>query len=139
VLRVRVIEERRAQGDLARSEALLHAADREVDARRAGYLERPRAAGALSPSALRAVELQGLRCLERVDEARAERDAAVARRDDAAAALSRRSVRRKSTERLLERREQEQAHAGRVAAQRELDERILLGRDGRERSSGGTS
>jgi hypothetical protein len=136
VLRVRVIEERRARGELARADAAVRAADGEINDRRRAYARRPRPAGLVSASGLRAVELLGLRCLERVAEAVAERDAALWRRDEAAAGLSQASVRRKSTERLVERREAEAAHQAQLAAQRDADELVLLMRRQGEGAAG---
>lgn len=132
VLRLRGIAERQAAGALAGAQRDLRQAEELVAQRCAATAATPLAGAPLSPLQLRALELQRLAGHDLVQAAVSARDEADERRGELARAWSLASTRRRSVERLDERRSAEAAAAARAAADRALDEIVLLVH-GRER------
>jgi hypothetical protein len=126
--RLRAIEEQRAQAAAARAQLAAQAAEHTAASARDAYAARPQPDLALTPVALRALQLQGTGALEVLQEALLARDEADHARRGAQDALSMATARRKSVERLTQRRMVEASRAAQAAAQRSLDELVLLGR-----------
>jgi flagellar biosynthesis chaperone FliJ len=126
VLRLRELEERRAQAAAARAELARREAEEQVESRRAAYAARPVPLDRLSPLHLRALELQGVGALDELQNAHVYLDDVTAERDRADGDRSVAAVRRKSVERLRDRRREATTRAAQVAAQRSLDELSLL-------------
>lgn len=127
VLRLRSLAERQARGRLAESERELAKAREMLERRREA--PQPEAPGdVLSPLQLRVLSMQGVRSHELLmaaaDEAERNREA----RDDAKRNWSEATRELKSTERLEERRRTQVADAARLAAERALDEMVVLRR-----------
>jgi hypothetical protein len=126
VLRLRALEERRAQAAAARAEQARRDAEAQVAARRGAYAARPVPLERLSPLHLRALELQGIGALDELQNAHVYLDDTTAERDRADEDRSAAAIRRKSVERLRDRRRDATVRAAQVAAQRSLDELSLL-------------
>lgn len=127
VLRLRSLSERQARGRLAESERELAKARELLEHRRHAPLpEAP--AEILSPLQLRVLSIQGVRSHELLQEAAAEAERNRAARDDAQRRWSEATRELKSTERLDERRRSQVAEAARFAAERALDEMVVLRR-----------
>lgn len=126
--RLRAIEERRAQADAARAQRDARRAEARVGDARHHYETRPAADEMLGPVQLRALQLMGTGALEVLQEAVVARDDADEVRRGAQDALSLAAVRRKSVERLAERRMVEAARVAQAAADRALDELMILRR-----------
>lgn len=126
VLRIRHVAERLALGAVARAERELAEAQRRVDAAREAYDARQHPVQPVTPNQLRLLELQGLAQLEIVQDTAADRDLTAERRAELQQAWALASVQRKSTERLADRRAEERAVTARRAADRALDEVVVL-------------
>lgn len=127
VLRLRALAERKARGELAHAERELQLAQEMLRRR----VETPRPempAELLSPLQLRALAMQGLRSHELLQEAAAEAERNRKLRDEAQQHWSDASREHKSAERLDERRRTQIAEQARVAAERALDEMVVLRR-----------
>lgn len=130
VLRLRALNERRARGALSQAEMDLDARRREFERRQSEPPVRP-PSEVLTPLQLRILALQGVRSQELLLEAAAEQERAQLRRAEAHEQWSQASIEHKSTERLQERRQAETALQARMAAERVLDELVVLRRERR--------
>lgn len=127
VLRLRAMAERRTRGQLAHAEREQRRAEEMLARRREAPLpESPE--GLLSPLQLRALALQGVRSHELLLHAAAEVERSREVRGQAHREWSEASRELKSTERLDERRTQQAVDHARTAAERALDELVLLRR-----------
>jgi len=127
VLRLRALAERRARGELAHAERELQLAEEMLQRRHeAPPPERP--AEVLSTLQLHALALQGVRSHELLIEAAAEVERNRLVRQDVHEHWSEASKEHKSAERLDERRRAQMADHARMAAERALDELVLLRR-----------
>jgi flagellar biosynthesis chaperone FliJ len=129
VLRLRELTERRALGAVAGGQRDVLAAKEELAARVQEIQALSSPAGRpLSALELRTLELRGLAHHDLVVDATSEVELAEDRQAELIRAWSHASAQRKSVERLTERRRVEAAHAARAAADRALDEAVLLRR-----------
>jgi hypothetical protein len=128
VLRVRALQERRALGHVAGAERALHEARDLLAKRTASVAGLAPPHRSLTPLELRVLELQGLAQHDLVRDARGEVELADDRHQELVRAWSLASMRRKSVERLAETRAAETAVVARRAADRALDESVLLRR-----------
>lgn len=127
VLRLRSLAERKARGELAHAEREAALAAQMLDRRR----EAPAPAvpsDVLTPLQLRALALQGVRSHELLQAAAAEAQRAGQARDQAHDNWAHASKEYKSADRLDERRRSQIAEQARVAAERALDEMVVLRR-----------
>lgn len=127
VLRLRALTERKARGELAHAEREQALAEQMLQRRR----EAPRPDAPedlLSPIQLRALALQGVRSHELLVEAAAEVQRTWQFRNQAHDTWATASKEHKSAERLDERRRSQIAEQARVAAERALDEMVVLRR-----------
>ncbi|HWH33276.1 MAG TPA: hypothetical protein VNU01_11460 [Egibacteraceae bacterium] len=127
VLRLRSLAERKARGQLAHAEREAALAAEMLDRRR----EAPPPAvpsEVLTPLQLRALSLQGVRSHELLQAAAAEAQRTQKTRDQAHDHWAHASKEHKSAERLDERRRSQIAEQARVAAERALDEMVVLRR-----------
>jgi flagellar export protein FliJ len=127
VLRLRSLAERQARGKLAESERELARAREILEHRRQAPLPQV-PAEVLSPLQLRVLSMQGVRSHELLVQAAAEAERNRTARDDAQRHWSDATRELKSTERLDERRRTQLADAARAAAERALDEMVVLRR-----------
>jgi flagellar biosynthesis chaperone FliJ len=125
VLRLRTIQERRARGELARAEREQVLAEEMLERRRQAPPPIP-PRDVLTPLQLRALSLQGVASHELVLAAANGLDLARHARDTAHSQWSEASREQKATERLDERRRAQAAEHARVAAERALDELVVL-------------
>lgn len=127
VLRLRALAERKARGELAHHEREV-ARTEEMLRRRveAPLPEVPE--DSLTPLQLRALSLQGVRSHELLQYAAAEADRTRKLREQAHDTWSEASREHKSAERLDERRRSQIAEQARIAAERALDEMVVLRR-----------
>jgi hypothetical protein len=128
VLRIRALAERRALGKVAAAEKEVRAAEALVAERRQAYFARQHVGRPVSPLQLRALGLQGIAAHDLVQDAMGECDLTHERRAELVQAWSLTSIQRKSVERLAERRVIERVNTARTAAERALDEAVLLRR-----------
>jgi flagellar biosynthesis chaperone FliJ len=127
VLRLRSLAERQARGRLAERERELAKAREMLEHRR--QVPPPEApADVLSPLQLRVLSMQGVRSHELLMEAAAEAERNRTARDEAQRHWSDATRELKSTERLEDRMRTQMADAARLAAERALDEMVVLRR-----------
>lgn len=127
VLRLRALAERKARGELAHAEREVALSEEMLARRREAPLpEFP--AESLTPLQLRALSLQGVRSHELLQQAAAEAERTRAARDEKHDHWSQASKEHKSAERLDERRRTQIAEQARIAAERALDEMVVLRR-----------
>ena len=127
VLRLRSLAERKARGELAHAEREVVLAEQMLRRRvEAPLPDVP--ADVLSPLQLRALALQGVRSHELLQQAAAEAERNRKVRDEAHQHWSETSKEHKSAERLDERRRSQMAEQARMAAERALDEMVVLRR-----------
>jgi hypothetical protein len=131
VLRVRELAERRALGEAAAAQRDVRSAAEARAARVEALAAAVQPAGrALTPLELRTLQLRGLAAHDLVVDAVSEVELAEERHAELVRAWSLASVQRRSVERLAERRRIEAAVAARQAADKALDEIVLLRRGG---------
>jgi hypothetical protein len=128
VLRVRELAERRALAKVAASEQQVRAAEAVVAERKQAYYARQQLGQPVGPVQLRALALQGIAAHDLVRDAISDRDLTIERRAELVRAWSLTSIQRKSVERLSEKRDLERVAIARSAADRALDEAVLLRR-----------
>ncbi len=128
VLRVRELAERRALGEAAAAQRVAGAARQRLDARRRELNELTPPKRALTPLELRSLALRGLAQHDLVRDAESDVQLSEERHEELVRAWSLAAVQRRSVERLDERRSIEAALAARRAADRALDEIVLLRR-----------
>lgn len=128
VLRIRTLAERRAMGQVAAARRDLAAARDRLALRVEAARPAVPTTRSLTPLQLRVLELQGLAHHDLVLDAISEVELGEDRCAELARAWSHASVQRKSVERLQEQRSAIAAVESRTAADRALDEAILLRR-----------
>lgn len=127
VQRVREIRERQERARLAQADGEMRDAHESLEDRRARGVPQP-PQERMSPLALRVLALQGVRSVELIEEAAAEYERTQMHRAEVHSDWSRASVAKKSVDRLEERQRTEAALQARQAAERSLDELVILRR-----------
>lgn len=128
VLRIREVAERRALGEAATAQRVAGAARARLEARTRELAELTPPVRALTSVELRSLQLRGLAQHDLVTDAAADVALAEERHEELLRAWALTAVQRRSVERLDERRRTEAALAARGAADRALDEVVLLRR-----------
>jgi flagellar export protein FliJ len=126
LMKVRSYREKQARSELAAARLKVVEATGVVDTRRSEYEQRPGIAPVVSPDVLLTHQLAGTRSLERIAEAARTLECV---RNDAEDSRGRWKVSKdhlRSAEKLADRRDEEATDRARLAAQKALDQLVVM-------------
>jgi flagellar biosynthesis chaperone FliJ len=131
LVRLREIREQQARRALGEANRRALAAREALEAREEAHRRTPELPAVLTPVQLRALQLQGIRSLELIAEAAAAHAASLEEVERARHSWREAHGELESAKRLEHRRREEATRRARLAAQRSLDQLMLVLREGR--------